>query len=106
MDDADTRVCVTAERALLPLEAGCTAPVGALAQVVEGDEVRSSRCARSSAPRTVRPSCAARSSHRSTTPSRRVGASPPYSSRTAPPTSRSSSPIGTQRPKIRTLRTY
>ncbi len=38
LDDADTRVCVTAERALLAaLEAGCTAPVGALAEVVEGD---------------------------------------------------------------------
>ena len=39
LDDADTRVCVTAERALLAaLEAGCTAPVGALAEVVEGDD--------------------------------------------------------------------
>jgi hydroxymethylbilane synthase len=38
LDDADTRVCVTAERALLAaLEAGCTAPVGALGEVVEGD---------------------------------------------------------------------
>jgi hydroxymethylbilane synthase len=38
LDDADTRVCVTAERSLLAaLEAGCTAPVGALAEVVEGD---------------------------------------------------------------------
>ena len=37
LDDADTRACVTAERALLAtLEAGCTAPVGALAEVVEG----------------------------------------------------------------------
>jgi hydroxymethylbilane synthase len=39
LDDADTRVCVTAERALLAaLEAGCTAPVGALAEVVEGED--------------------------------------------------------------------
>ncbi|HEY9494727.1 MAG TPA: hydroxymethylbilane synthase [Intrasporangium sp.] len=39
LEDADTRICVTAERALLAaLEAGCTAPVGALAEVVEGDE--------------------------------------------------------------------
>lgn len=39
LDDADTRACVTAERALLStLEAGCTAPVGALAEVVEGDD--------------------------------------------------------------------
>ncbi|RKT78916.1 hydroxymethylbilane synthase [Terracoccus luteus] len=39
LDDADTRVAVTAERALLrALEAGCTAPVGALAEVVEGDD--------------------------------------------------------------------
>ena len=39
LDDADTRACVTAERALLAaLEAGCTAPVGALAEVVEGDD--------------------------------------------------------------------
>ena len=38
LDDADTRAAVTAERALLAaLEAGCTAPVGALADVVDGD---------------------------------------------------------------------
>lgn len=38
IDDADTRACVTAERALLAaLEAGCAAPVGALAEVVEGE---------------------------------------------------------------------
>ncbi len=37
LDHVDTRACVTAERALLAtLEAGCTAPVGALAEVVEG----------------------------------------------------------------------
>ncbi len=37
LDDADTRACVTAERSLLAaLEAGCSAPVGALAEVVEG----------------------------------------------------------------------
>ncbi|WP_018157069.1 hydroxymethylbilane synthase [Demetria terragena] len=36
LDDADTRAAVTAERALLgALEAGCSAPVGALAEVVE-----------------------------------------------------------------------
>lgn len=36
LDDADTRVSVTAERALLAeLEAGCSAPVGAIAEVVE-----------------------------------------------------------------------
>lgn len=36
LDDPDTRACVTAERALLAaLEAGCSAPVGALAEVVE-----------------------------------------------------------------------
>jgi len=39
LDDADTRASVTAERALLAaLEAGCTAPVGALAEVAEGDD--------------------------------------------------------------------
>jgi hydroxymethylbilane synthase len=39
IDDADARACVTAERALLAaLEAGCTAPVGALAEVVEGED--------------------------------------------------------------------
>ena len=39
VDDADTRVCVYAERALLAtLEAGCSAPVGALAEVVEGSD--------------------------------------------------------------------
>ncbi|GAT07869.1 porphobilinogen deaminase [Mycolicibacterium novocastrense] len=36
LDDADTRAAVTAERALLArLEAGCHAPVGAIAEVVE-----------------------------------------------------------------------
>ena len=39
LDDDDTRTAVVAERALLAaLEAGCTAPVGALAQVAEGDD--------------------------------------------------------------------
>ncbi len=39
LDDPDTRACVDAERALLAtLEAGCSAPVGALAEVVEGME--------------------------------------------------------------------
>ncbi len=38
LDDADTRACVTAERALLAaLEAGCTAPVGSLAEVVDSE---------------------------------------------------------------------
>jgi hydroxymethylbilane synthase len=38
LDHADTRTAVAAERALLAaLEAGCTAPTGALAEVVEGD---------------------------------------------------------------------
>ena len=38
LDDADTRACVTAERALLAaLEAGCTAPVGALADVSDDE---------------------------------------------------------------------
>lgn len=37
LDDADTRACVTAERSLLAaLEAGCTAPIGALAEISEG----------------------------------------------------------------------
>lgn len=36
LDDADTRASVTAERTLLAeLEAGCSAPVGAIAEVVE-----------------------------------------------------------------------
>ncbi len=39
LDDADTRAAVLAERALLAgLEAGCSAPVGALAEIVEGDD--------------------------------------------------------------------
>jgi len=39
LDDADSRTCVTAERSLLAaLEAGCSAPVGALAEVVEGQD--------------------------------------------------------------------
>jgi hydroxymethylbilane synthase len=38
LNSADTAATVTAERALLAaLEAGCSAPVGALAEVVEGD---------------------------------------------------------------------
>ena len=38
LDDTRTRVAVTAERAVLArLEGGCTAPVGVLAEVVEGD---------------------------------------------------------------------
>ena len=39
LDDSDTRVAVTAERSLLAtLEAGCSAPVGALAEVASGDD--------------------------------------------------------------------
>ena len=39
LDDADTRAAVTAERSLLAtLEAGCMAPVGALAEVAMGDD--------------------------------------------------------------------
>ena len=39
VDDADTRAAVRAERALLAgLEAGCSAPVGGLAEVAEGDD--------------------------------------------------------------------
>jgi hydroxymethylbilane synthase len=39
LDDPDTRAAVNAERALLAaLEAGCTAPVGALATVAQGDD--------------------------------------------------------------------
>ena len=38
LDSPDTRAAVTAERALLAaLEAGCSAPVGALAEIAEGD---------------------------------------------------------------------
>ena len=39
LDHADTRAAVAAERALLAaLEAGCSAPVGALAEIAEGDD--------------------------------------------------------------------
>ena len=39
LDDPDTRIAVAAERALLAaLEAGCSAPVGAMAEVAEGDD--------------------------------------------------------------------
>lgn len=39
LDDFATRACVTAERELLRvLEAGCSAPIGALADVAEGDD--------------------------------------------------------------------
>lgn len=39
LDDPRTRAAVTAERAVLAtLEGGCSAPIGALAEIVEGDE--------------------------------------------------------------------
>lgn len=39
LDDPDTRAAVTAERAMLArLEAGCTAPVGAYAEIVDGGD--------------------------------------------------------------------
>jgi len=39
LDDRDTRAAVTAERSLLAtLEAGCSAPVGALAEIAWGDD--------------------------------------------------------------------
>jgi hydroxymethylbilane synthase len=39
LDDGDTRAAVTAERSLLAtLEAGCSAPVGALAEIADGDD--------------------------------------------------------------------
>ena len=39
IDDPRTRAAVTAERAVLAtLEAGCSAPVGALAEIAEGDD--------------------------------------------------------------------
>lgn len=39
LDDRDTRAAVTAERSLLAtLEAGCSAPVGALAEIASGDD--------------------------------------------------------------------
>jgi hydroxymethylbilane synthase len=39
LEDDDARACTTAERAVLgALEAGCSAPVGALAEVVEGED--------------------------------------------------------------------
>jgi hydroxymethylbilane synthase len=39
LDDSDTRAAVTAERSLLAtLEAGCSAPVGALAEIALGDD--------------------------------------------------------------------
>lgn len=39
LDDSDTRAAVTAERSLLAtLEAGCSAPVGALAEIAWGDD--------------------------------------------------------------------
>jgi hydroxymethylbilane synthase len=39
LDDADSRAVVTAERSVLrALEAGCSSPVGALAEIAEGDD--------------------------------------------------------------------
>ncbi|WP_310729339.1 hydroxymethylbilane synthase [Streptomyces sp. N2A] len=44
LDDPDTRAAVTAERSLLAaLEAGCSAPVGALAELSPSSRLRSSR---------------------------------------------------------------
>ncbi|MFG2531741.1 hydroxymethylbilane synthase [Streptomyces sp. NPDC048516] len=44
LDDPDTRAAVTAERSLLAaLEAGCSAPVGALAELSPNSRLRSSR---------------------------------------------------------------
>ena len=41
LDDPHARAAVTAERAVLAtLEGGCAAPIGALAEVVEGDDGR------------------------------------------------------------------
>ena len=63
LDDPDTRACVTAERALLAaLEAGCSAPVGALAEVVEGEDglELSLRAVRRRRRRLVRPAPLAR----------------------------------------------
>ena len=38
IDDPDTRLCVEAERAMLAtLEAGCTAPIGAFAEILSGE---------------------------------------------------------------------
>jgi hydroxymethylbilane synthase len=40
LDDAETRLAVTAERTLLAtLEAGCSAPVGAYGEPAEGEQV-------------------------------------------------------------------
>ena len=88
LDDPDTRTCVTAERSLLStLEAGCTAPVGALAEVVEGDDglELSLRAFAGSEDGSLE----LRRSLVATTPSRRPSGpgSPRSSSRTAPPTS-------------------
>ena len=42
LDDPDSRACVEAERGVLALlEAGCSAPVGALAEIVEGESAES-----------------------------------------------------------------
>jgi hydroxymethylbilane synthase len=39
LDDSDSRAAITAERSLLiALEAGCSSPVGALAEIVDGDD--------------------------------------------------------------------
>jgi hydroxymethylbilane synthase len=39
LDDVDSRAAVDAERALLvALEAGCSSPVGGLAEIVDGDD--------------------------------------------------------------------
>lgn len=42
LDDPDSRACVEAERGVLALlEAGCSAPVGAIAEIVEGESAES-----------------------------------------------------------------
>ena len=49
LDDAATRLAVTAERTLLAaLEAGCSAPVGAYGEAAEGEHVQSCTCGPSS----------------------------------------------------------
>ena len=90
LDDADTRTCVTAERAAPRRRSrpGCTAPVGALAEVVEGDDglELSLRAFVGSEDGSVELRRSARRRlHRAGGP--RGPASPRSSSRTAPPTS-------------------
>ena len=86
LDHAPTRAAVTAERALLAtLEAGCSAPVAACAELAEGERRRRdlpARCGDQPGRRAMPSGC--RAPERPPTRRRSARRSPPISSTTAP----------------------